>query len=61
VNTCAVTRAALLPADARCPDQSPRQTTVLTDAIAAALQAKIVDVLITDRITADALARHARD
>ena len=43
------------------PDQSPRQTTVLPDAIAAALQAKIVDVLITDRITADALARHARD
>ena len=31
------------------------------DAIVAALQAKIVDVLITDRITAEALARHARD
>ena len=31
------------------------------DAIVAALQARIVDVLITDRITAEALARHARD
>ncbi len=31
------------------------------DAIVAALQAKIVDVLITDRITAEALARHARE
>ena len=61
MNTCAVTRAALLLADGRCPDQSPRQTTVLTDAIVAARQAKIVDALTTDRITAAASARHARD
>lgn len=31
------------------------------DAIAAGLQAKIVDVLITDRVTAEALARRERD
>ncbi|MBC7672306.1 MAG: hypothetical protein H7247_07790 [Polaromonas sp.] len=56
-----MTCAALLLAGGRCPGQSPRQITVLTDAIVAALQAKIVDVLITDRITAEALARQARD